>query len=246
MVARRRPQSARRADRGRVPARGPGAAARAAALGRARGGRGRDRGRLPLLTTLALQTSTTSHAAVVVGLLPLTTAALSALRTGRRPSRAFWAAALAGAGVVVAFTVQQSGGALSTGDLYLFGALLICAAGYTEGGRPRPGDAGLAGDRLGADPHAAAGRPRLGGRARRRTGPSERARRPRSAVGGRRVAVLRAVRLVPGHGRHRRAPGQSAPAGAAAAHPGLGGPAARRAPLPPPRWPRRGCWSASP
>lgn len=89
----------------------------------------------PLLTTLALQTSTTSHAAVVVGLLPLTTAALSALRTGRRPSRAFWAAALAGAGVVVAFTVQQSGGALSTGDLCLFGALLICAAGYTEGGR---------------------------------------------------------------------------------------------------------------
>lgn len=89
----------------------------------------------PLLTTLALRTSTTSHAAVVVGLLPLTTAALSALRTGRRPSRAFWAAALAGAGVVLAFTVQQSGGALSAGDLYLFAALLVCAAGYTEGGR---------------------------------------------------------------------------------------------------------------
>ncbi|MGR8011560.1 DMT family transporter [Streptomyces hypolithicus] len=89
----------------------------------------------PLLTTLALQTSTTSHAAVVVGLLPLTTAALSALRTGARPSRAFWAAALAGAAVVIAFTVQQSGGAVSAGDAYLFGALLVCAAGYTEGGR---------------------------------------------------------------------------------------------------------------
>ncbi|GGW90464.1 DMT family transporter [Streptomyces chryseus] len=89
----------------------------------------------PMLTTLALRTSTTSHAAVVVGLLPLTTAALSALRTGARPSRAFWAAALAGAAVVIAFTVQQSGGALSTGDLFLFGALLVCAAGYTEGGR---------------------------------------------------------------------------------------------------------------
>ncbi|OEJ27767.1 hypothetical protein AR457_28175 [Streptomyces agglomeratus] len=89
----------------------------------------------PMLTTLALQTSTTSHAAVVVGLLPLTTAALSALRTGTRPSRAFWVAALAGAAVVIAFTVQQSGGALSAGDLYLFGALLVCAAGYTEGGR---------------------------------------------------------------------------------------------------------------
>ncbi|MFE6680752.1 DMT family transporter [Streptomyces sp. NPDC057729] len=89
----------------------------------------------PLLTTLALQTSTTSHAAVVVGLLPLTTAVFSSLRTGARPSRAFWIAALAGAGVVIAFTAQQSGGELSGGDLYLFGALLVCAAGYTEGGR---------------------------------------------------------------------------------------------------------------
>ncbi|MFJ2094148.1 DMT family transporter [Streptomyces sp. NPDC087901] len=89
----------------------------------------------PLLTTLALQTSTTSHAAVVVGLLPLTTAAFSSVRTGSRPSRAFWIAALAGAAVVIAFTVLQSGGALSAGDLYLFCALLVCAAGYTEGGR---------------------------------------------------------------------------------------------------------------
>jgi hypothetical protein len=43
----------------------------------------------PLLTTLALRTSTTSHAAVVVGLLPLTTAAYAAVRTaeGARPCR---------------------------------------------------------------------------------------------------------------------------------------------------------------
>ncbi|MFC8103494.1 DMT family transporter [Streptomyces sp. NPDC057363] len=89
----------------------------------------------PLLTTLALQTSTTAHAAVVVGLLPLTTALLSALRLGTRPSRTFWFAALAGAAAVLAFTVQQSGGALTTADALLFGALLVCAAGYTEGGR---------------------------------------------------------------------------------------------------------------
>ncbi|MGW1890837.1 DMT family transporter [Streptomyces sp. NPDC002004] len=89
----------------------------------------------PLLTTLALQSSTTAHAAVVVGLLPLTTAVFSVLRTGARPSRAFWVAALAGAAAVIGFTVQQSGGALTVADGYLFGALLICAAGYTEGGR---------------------------------------------------------------------------------------------------------------
>ncbi|AXE84656.1 DMT family transporter [Streptomyces sp. Go-475] len=89
----------------------------------------------PLLTTLALETSTTAHAAVVVGLLPLTTALCSALRVGARPSRTFWIAALAGAAAVLAFTAQQSGGALTTADLYLFAALLVCAAGYTEGGR---------------------------------------------------------------------------------------------------------------
>jgi drug/metabolite transporter (DMT)-like permease len=89
----------------------------------------------PLLTTLALGSTDTSHAAVVVGALPLCTAALGCLRTGGRPSRTFWAAALGGAAVVVAFALGQSGGAPTGGDLYLFGSLLVCAAGYVEGGR---------------------------------------------------------------------------------------------------------------
>ncbi|GGW50007.1 membrane protein [Streptomyces lucensis JCM 4490] len=89
----------------------------------------------PMLTTLALQTSTTAHAAVVVGLLPLTTAVFSALRHGSRPSRRFWQAAVAGAAAVLAFTIGQSGGALTAADGYLFAALLVCAAGYCEGGR---------------------------------------------------------------------------------------------------------------
>ncbi|MFI5804052.1 DMT family transporter [Streptomyces sp. NPDC051561] len=111
----------------RVPARRHWAALAVVGIGTVLG--------FPMLTTLALETSTTSHAAVVVGLLPLTTAVISAVRTGNRPSRAFWAAALVGAAVVIGFTVQQSGGAVSTSDLYLFAALLVCAAGYTEGGR---------------------------------------------------------------------------------------------------------------
>ncbi|OEV31380.1 hypothetical protein AN219_05415 [Streptomyces nanshensis] len=89
----------------------------------------------PLLTTLALQTSSTAHVAVVVGLLPLTTALYSSLRTGSRPSPVFWAAALAGAAAVLAFAVHESGGVPATGDLYLVAALLLCAAGYGEGGR---------------------------------------------------------------------------------------------------------------
>ncbi|MGW6915963.1 DMT family transporter [Kitasatospora sp. NPDC054939] len=89
----------------------------------------------PLLTTLALQTSSTAHSAVVIGVLPLATAAVAALRTGHRPSRTFWGAALAGAAAVLAFTLLQSHGRPGLADLYLFAALLVCAAGYAEGGR---------------------------------------------------------------------------------------------------------------
>lgn len=89
----------------------------------------------PLLTTFALRTSTTEHSAVVIGVLPLATAAVSAVLTGRRPSRAFWTAAVLGALTVAAFTLQQSHGLPTLGDVYLFCALLVCAAGYAQGGR---------------------------------------------------------------------------------------------------------------
>ncbi|WP_258534374.1 DMT family transporter [Streptomyces sp. PT12] len=89
----------------------------------------------PLLTALALPTSGTAHAAVVTGLLPLTTAIYATARTGARPSPVFWAAAAAGAAAVVAFAAVDSGGSPARGDLYLAAALLLCAAGYAEGGR---------------------------------------------------------------------------------------------------------------
>src|SRR5271154_6320743 len=89
----------------------------------------------PLLTTLALQTSSTAHSAVVIGILPLATAAISAVRTGKRLSWVFWAAAIAGASTVIAFTIEQSHGRPTLADGYLLGAVLVCAAGYAEGGR---------------------------------------------------------------------------------------------------------------
>lgn len=89
----------------------------------------------PLLTTLALQTSTTAHSAVVIGALPMATATISVLRTGTRPSPAFWAAAGLGGLTVTTFALTQNHGRPTVGDLYLFAALLVCAAGYAEGGR---------------------------------------------------------------------------------------------------------------
>lgn len=89
----------------------------------------------PLLTTLALQTSSTAHSAVVIGALPMATATISALRTGRHPSKAFWGAAAAGAAAVITFAVVQNHGHPTIADLYLLCALLAAAAGYAEGGR---------------------------------------------------------------------------------------------------------------
>lgn len=89
----------------------------------------------PLLTTLALQTSTTAHSAVVIGALPMATASISAWRTGQHHSRVFWAAATVGALTAISFTLLQNQGRPTLADLYLFGALLACAAGYAEGGR---------------------------------------------------------------------------------------------------------------
>ncbi|WP_395108739.1 DMT family transporter [Actinomadura sp. SCN-SB] len=90
----------------------------------------------PVLTTLALDLGASgAHSAVVVGLLPATTAVFAVLRAGERPSAAFWAASAAGAVVVTGFTLIRSGGHVTGADLLLFGALLAAAAGYTEGAR---------------------------------------------------------------------------------------------------------------
>ncbi|XVS61738.1 DMT family transporter [Actinosynnema sp. CA-299493] len=89
----------------------------------------------PLLTTLALQTSSTAHSAVVIGALPMATAVISALLTKRYPSALFWGAAGTGAAAVIGFTLAQNHGVPTVADLYLFAALVVCAAGYAEGGR---------------------------------------------------------------------------------------------------------------
>ncbi|MCS7482441.1 DMT family transporter [Umezawaea endophytica] len=89
----------------------------------------------PLLTTLALQTSSTAHSAVVIGALPMATAVIFALITKRYPSRLFWVAAGTGAATVIVFTLSQNHGLPTVADVYLFAALIVCAAGYAEGGR---------------------------------------------------------------------------------------------------------------
>lgn len=89
----------------------------------------------PVFSSLAMRDVPASHGAIVVGILPLATAVVAALRFGERPSRGFWLAALAGSAVVVAFALSQGGGALHLADLALFAAVVAAAIGYAEGGR---------------------------------------------------------------------------------------------------------------
>ncbi|HZS19623.1 MAG TPA: pyridoxamine 5'-phosphate oxidase family protein [Pseudonocardiaceae bacterium] len=88
-----------------------------------------------LLSALALQHTTSSHAAVVIGLLPAATAAVAAIRIGERPGPLFWAASCLGTAAVVGYMLSRQAGTLRAADLLLLAALLAGAAGYAEGGR---------------------------------------------------------------------------------------------------------------
>lgn len=90
----------------------------------------------PLLTSYALTTTAASHGAVVIAVLPVATAAIAALRTGERPAKSFWIAAMIGAVAAVGFAALQGGGVggLGWADLLLFAAVVVCAIGYAEGG----------------------------------------------------------------------------------------------------------------
>lgn len=88
-----------------------------------------------VLTAVALEHVTASHAAVVTGLLPAATAAVATWRGGERPGWLFWTASLTGACAVVAFALSSNVGSVHAADLLLLIALILGAVGYAEGGR---------------------------------------------------------------------------------------------------------------
>jgi drug/metabolite transporter (DMT)-like permease len=88
-----------------------------------------------LVSALALRHTTSTHAAVVVGVLPAATAAWAVIRSGERPRRSFWAASATGAAAIVVYSLSGGGGRLAPGDPLLLVALMAAAVGYAEGGR---------------------------------------------------------------------------------------------------------------
>jgi drug/metabolite transporter (DMT)-like permease len=89
----------------------------------------------PFLMAVGMKTVDASHGAVVLGILPIATALVAVIITHERPKPLFWIASLAGAALVIWFSMRQSGGTLSVGDLLLFGSVASSAIGYAYSGR---------------------------------------------------------------------------------------------------------------
>ncbi|MFF2154965.1 DMT family transporter [Paenibacillus chitinolyticus] len=89
----------------------------------------------PLLTALALQYVTSSHAIIYIGLLPLSTAIFGVLRGGERPRPAFWILSALGSSLVAGFALTQGASASPVGDALMLASIIVCGYGYAEGGR---------------------------------------------------------------------------------------------------------------
>ena len=93
----------------------------------------------PLFLALALRHVPSTHGAVVTALLPLSTAVLGALWFRQRPSAGFWACAVLGSGLVLAYMVWRAGGLyLGAANIYLIIAMTTGAFGYIGGARLTP------------------------------------------------------------------------------------------------------------
>ena len=89
----------------------------------------------PRCTAVALASVPSTHATVIIGLVPAATAIYAVVRNGERPSIGFWLAALTGALAVALFGVSQGSFHVAAADLWLLAAVGFAALGYAEGAR---------------------------------------------------------------------------------------------------------------
>ena len=92
----------------------------------------------PLCTSIAMRHVEAVHASVMVGVLPLATAAVGAWLHRQRPSAGFWICAATGTALVVAFALIRSGAAslaIQPADALLLLAMACAAVGYGYGAK---------------------------------------------------------------------------------------------------------------
>jgi drug/metabolite transporter (DMT)-like permease len=87
----------------------------------------------PLLNTIALETVSSSHAAVVNGILPLSTAVIGAALNRERLPRLFWICAVAGTVLVCTYAWLHADGTLRVADMLMLAGVLLGGLGYACG-----------------------------------------------------------------------------------------------------------------
>ncbi len=89
----------------------------------------------PIFTSIAMKTLPSAHSGIVLGILPLASSAIGAIRFSERPSVGYWVSAICGTVLVLAYSMIDSGEGLAIGDIWLLLAILTAAIGYSEGGK---------------------------------------------------------------------------------------------------------------
>lgn len=89
----------------------------------------------PLFVSLAMKTLPSAHGGIVLGVLPLATAVVGAIRFHERPSLAFWITAVMGSLLVITYASLNGSGGLASEDWLLFVAIASASIGYSEGGK---------------------------------------------------------------------------------------------------------------
>jgi drug/metabolite transporter (DMT)-like permease len=88
----------------------------------------------PIFTTIAMVEGSSSHGAVILGMMPLASTVIGVIRFKERPSLGFWLVSLVGAGLVVVYALLKSSGDFTYIDgLLVVGGICACV-GYVEGG----------------------------------------------------------------------------------------------------------------
>jgi len=89
----------------------------------------------PVLSALAMQSVPASHGGVVLGLLPLVTAAIGAFISHEKPSLGFWITGILGSTLVIFFTLLEGAGQFQKADFALVAAVFFAAIGYSVGAK---------------------------------------------------------------------------------------------------------------
>lgn len=88
----------------------------------------------PIFTTVAMTEGSSSHGAVILGMMPLATTVIGVMRFKERPSLGFWLVSLLGAGLVMSYALLKNSGSFTHVDLLLVLGGLCACIGYVEGG----------------------------------------------------------------------------------------------------------------